>query len=116
MQADLDNGVCQLSAGHAPRESSSCVPVCDICNQLQPKLAGVEDALQDLQAIPQASSLFIACVACAYGSPVSKQILSSNSSMHISGRIALQLRSKPSIIKKVSRAPWRTWVLSSWPP
>ncbi len=50
--ADLDDGVCQLSAGHAAGEAGSRVTVRDVCNQLQTKLACVQDALQHLRPDP----------------------------------------------------------------
>ena len=44
----LDNGVCQLSAGHAAREASRSVPVCYVGDQFQTELSSVQDALKHL--------------------------------------------------------------------
>ena len=44
----LDDAVCQLGHGHAAREACSCVAVRDVGDQLEPELAGVEDALEHL--------------------------------------------------------------------
>jgi hypothetical protein len=54
----LDNGVCQLSAGHAAREASRSVPVCYVGDQFQTELPSVQDALKHLHH-PEATCVLI---------------------------------------------------------
>lgn len=44
----LHNGVRQLSHGHAPRKPRSRIPISDVGNQLEPKLASIEHPLEYL--------------------------------------------------------------------
>ena len=46
--SDLDNGVSNLSHGHAAREACRGVAICHIGNQLQPKLARIHHPLQHI--------------------------------------------------------------------